>query len=277
VKPEGRKPESFYVRDTCTDTALVTRQLIRSGCRNERVLIVEHSYMFWYTICMKRFHIIKEEAVRLRKAGYSYTHISSETGVSKSTLSDWLGGVPYEPNKETVDKIGKARAASGFAKNRLKLDSIAQAQKEAKKDIGKLDKRDLFMAGLGLYIGEGSKSHNIVRITNSNYQIILFAIRWFNEVVGVPTKNFSLRIHMYPDSDEKEVLKFWATVTGFSTGQFRKSQVDYREGKKSSKKGQLPYGTAHLSVRSCGQKELGVFLSRKIEAWTNELFNNKRV
>lgn len=133
------------------------------------------------------------------------------------------------------------------------------------------------MAGLGLYIGEDSKSHNIVRITNSNYQIILFAIRWFNEALGIPLGNFSLRIHMYPDSNEKEVLKFWANATGFTTGQFRKSQVDYREGKKISKKGQLPYGTAHLSVRSCRKKELGVFLSRKIEAWTDEIFNNKRV
>ena len=79
------------------------------------------------------------------------------------------------------------------------------------------------------------------------------------------------------DSNEKEVLKFWAKATGLSAGQFRKSQVDYREGKKISKNGQLPYGTAHLSVRSCGQKKLGVFLSRKIEAWTDEIFKNKRV
>lgn len=226
---------------------------------------------------MKRLHNSKEEAIRLRKGGYSYTYISEKTRASKSTLSNWLGRIPYRPNKETITMIGKARAASGLAKNRIKLESISLAQKDAKKDIGKLSNRDLFMAGLGLYIGEGSKSHNIVRITNSNHKIILFAIRWFNETLNVPLENFSLRIHMYPDSNEKEVHKFWARATGLSPGQFRKSQVDYREGKKISKKGQLPYGTAHLSVRSCGQKELGVFLARKIEAWTDELFKNKRV
>jgi transcriptional regulator with XRE-family HTH domain len=226
---------------------------------------------------MKKLHSIKEEAIQMRRGGYSYTYITEKTGVSKSTLSNWLGGVPYQPNKETINRIGKALAASGLAKSRLKLESIQRARHEAKKDIGKLSKRDLFMAGLGLYIGEGSKSHDIVRITNSNYQIIVFGIRWFNEVLGVPLDNFSMRIHMYPDSNEKEVIKFWTKVTGFSAGQFRKSQVDYREGKKISKKGQLPYGTAHLSVHSCGQKELGVFLSRKIEAWTNEIFKNKRV
>lgn len=219
---------------------------------------------------------IKEKTVQLRKNGYSYTYIINKTGVSKSTLSGWLAKIPYQPNKETIDTIGKARAASGLAKSRLKLESIEKACVQAKDDIGKLSKRDLFMLGLGLYLGEGSKSNNNVRIANSDYRVILFAIRWFHEALGLPKKNFSLRVHTYPDSDEKEVFKFWSKVTGFSAGQFMKSQVDYREGKKVSKKGKLPYGTAHLSVRSCGQKEFGVFLSRKIEAWSEEIFNNKR-
>lgn len=183
----------------------------------------------------------------------------------------------YTPNKETIEKIGKARAASGLAKNRLKLVSISKAKEQAKKDIRKLSKRDLFMVGLGLYVGEGSKSHDIVRITNSNFRIILLAIRWFNEGLGIPCKNFSIRIHMYPDSNEKEILKFWSKITDLPSGQFRKSQVDYRMGKKISKKGELPYGTAHLTVNSCGNKEFGVFLSRKIEAWTDEIFKNAGV
>ena len=231
--------------------------------------------MFWYDVHVKKL-IIKEEAERLRKNGYSYTHIVKQTGVSKGTLSGWLAKIPYHPNKETIDTIGKARAASGLAKSRLKLESIAKARVQARDDIGKLNKRDLFMLGLGLYIGEGSKSHNSVRIASSDHRIILLAIRWFHEALGLPKENFSLRVHTYPDNDEKEIFKFWSKVTGFSAGQFMKSQVDYREGKKISKKGQLPYGTAHLTVRSCGQKEFGVFLSRKIEAWSEEIFNNKR-
>lgn len=226
---------------------------------------------------MKKLGVVKEEVTVLRKNGYSYTYIANKTGVSKSTLSGWLSHVPYQPNKETIATIGKARAASGLAKHRLKLESITRAHDEAKKEIARLSKRDLFMVGLGLYLGEGSKSHNIVRIANSDHRVILFAMRWFHEALGLPKKNFSLRVHMYPDSDEKEVLEFWSKETGLSSGQFRKSQVDYRKGKKNSKNGKTPYGTAHLSVNSCGQKEFGVFLSRKIEAWTDEILDNKRV
>ena len=206
---------------------------------------------------------IKEQAINLRIRGYSYTYISNKIKVSKSTLSSWLTKVPYKPNKETIDTIGNARAASGLAKSRLKFESINNARLEACKDIGILNKRDLFMVGLGLYIGEGSKFHNNIRIANSDYKIILLAMRWFHEVIGVPKDNFSMRIHMYPDSKEKNILKFWREITGLPLGQFKKSQVDYRKDKKVSKKGKLPYGTAHMTIKSNGRKEFGVFCPEK--------------
>ena len=224
----------------------------------------------------KKQESVRDQAIDLRKRGYSYSYISQKLFVSKGTLSSWLANILYQPNKETIATIGKARAASGLAKNRQKIESILHARDEAKKDIGNLSKRDLFMVGLGLYIGEGSKFHNSVRIVNSDYNIILLAIRWFHEVIGVPKENFSMRVHMYPDSDEKKILRFWIKTTGLPLGQFKKSHVDYRQDKKISRKGKLPYGTAHMTVKSNGYKEFGVFLSRKIEAWSEEVFNNKR-
>lgn len=77
-------------------------------------------------MCLEKFHSTKNKAVELRKAGYSHTYIAERTGVSKSTLSSWLGGLSYKPNTETVLKIGKARAASGLAKSLIKLLSWIQ-------------------------------------------------------------------------------------------------------------------------------------------------------
>lgn len=219
---------------------------------------------------------LRERAINFRNGGYSYNYISQKLGVSKGTLSYWLAKIPYKPNKETVATIGKARAASGRAKNLQKIESIVRAQAEAKKDVGILTRRDLFMVGLGLYIGEGSKTHDIVRIVNSDPHVVLFAMRWFQEAIGIPKENFVIRIHLYPDSNEKKVIRFWSRTTGLPLGQFHKSQVDYRQGKKVSRKGKLPHGTAHMTVNSHGRKEFGVFLARKIEAWTQEVFNDKR-
>ena len=57
-------------------------------------------------------------------------------------------------------------------------------------------------------------------------------------------------------------------MTGLSKNQFTKNTIDTRK-KKPSKRGKLPYGTAHLTVRSNGNKEFGFFLGRRIQAWSD--------
>jgi hypothetical protein len=211
----------------------------------------------------------KKHALLLRKNGYSYSFIRSKISVSRSTLSSWLSDVPYKANVETIEKIGKARAISGEVKAKLKLQSIEKARFEAMKDIGKIHNRDLFMLGLGLYIGEGSKTDGIIRMINSNPQIICLSLKWFKEVCGLKNENFSIRLHLYPDNDKGKCITYWSTVTGIPKNQFQKTQVDMRM-KKISKRGKLPFGTAHVTIRSKGNKEFGVFLSRKINAWIHE-------
>lgn len=212
---------------------------------------------------------LKEKSIKLRKEGYSYNYIQKETGVAKSTLSNWLSDIEYTPNKYIIDRMGKARALSGLHKHRQKLSSIKKAGVEAKKEFGRLNKRDLFMLGLGIYIGEGTKYGETIRIINANPEIIRLSVRWFKECLGLKNENLIMRIHIYPDNDLKECLNFWSKKTNIPLNQFRKTQIDKREGKKISKRGKLPYGTAHLTIKSNGDKRYGVFLARKIKAWIN--------
>jgi len=209
---------------------------------------------------------VKRRAFRLRRTGYSYSYIASKTGLSKSTLSDWLAEVPYRPNEHTLLTIGKARAASGERKTQIKQRSLVRARQEAESEVGVLSQRDLFMFGLGLYLGEGSKTADVVRVVNSDPDVIRSAIAWFKSL-GVVKKQFTITIHLYPDSNVKECLQFWSGATTIPLDQFSKPQIDRRRNKKTYKAGKLPYGTAHLGVRSGGRKEFGVFFSRKILGW----------
>jgi hypothetical protein len=210
----------------------------------------------------------KLRAVEMRKAGHSYSYIVSRTGVSKGTLAVWLADVPYTPNPNTVKRIGRARAASGAAKSKLKLASIIQARKEAASEIGRLSRRDLFMLGLGLYIGEGTKSTMQTVFVNANPIVICLMIRWFTQAIGMRRENLRLRLHVYPDTTVDDAIRFWSRATGLPKTQFRKTMIDWRKDKKTVKLGKLPYGTAHLCVNSLGEKRFGVFLARKISAWS---------
>jgi hypothetical protein len=222
------------------------------------------------------YYDLKNEALKLRKSGHSYSYISKLTGISKSTLSDWLTGLPYTPNKKTLEAIGKARLAANLAKNKEKQKSILKAIEEAKNEMGPLSKRDIFMLGLGVYLGEGTKGHNIIRIINANPQIIQLTIKWFQNM-GLNMDNFAIRIYLYPDSDIEQSLQYWSNITKIPRSQFYNVQIDKRQNKSLKKKGKLPFGTAHLCIKSNGNKKFGAFLSRKISAWIDEVSGQVRM
>jgi len=182
-----------------------------------------------------------------------------------------LCDIKYVPNKETLDKIGKARNAANASKIKTKFESYSFAKSQAKSDIGEMSKRDLFMLGLGLYLGEGAKTHDIIRIVNSNPKMIRLAVRWFREVCDLEISNLRVRLHLYPDSNIKESVEYWSKETNIPEDCFYKAHVDVRKDKKTFKNSKLPFGTAHLSVKSNGKKEFGVVLSRRINAWIDRV------
>ena len=217
------------------------------------------------------------KALKLRKVGHSYNYISLTLQIPKSTLSDWLAGIPYTPNTETIKRIGKARAASGAAKSKIRTASIFLATEEARHELGKVTNRDLFMLGLGLYIGEGSKTAEITRFVNSDPSVVNLMIRWFTKALKLPKENLRIRIHLYPDCNESRSLHYWSKVTTIPISQFQKSSFDRRADKKAANSGKLLHGTAHLSLNSLGKKQFGVFLFRKIAAWSELVLGITRV
>lgn len=213
---------------------------------------------------------IRAHALRLRKEGYSYSFISERTGLSKGTLSGWLSSIAYKPNQEMLKVLGKARAASGESKARLRRESTDRANQEAAREVRSVTRRDLFLFGLGLYLGEGSKTTDAVRIVNADPKVIKSMVSWFKSV-GVTSDQFAPRLHLYPDSDVAESLHFWSQMTTIPKTQFQTPYIDRRIDKKAKKEGKLPFGTLHLSIRSNGRKEFGVFFARKIRAWTRQV------
>lgn len=231
---------------------------------------IEPSSKVCHNVLMKSA-TIREHVFSLREQGYSYNMISAKTGISKGTLSDWLSEMGFIPNSEVVERIGRARTAAVLAQQQRKLKSLVLAHSMAAKDIQSVSKRDLLMLGLGVYIGEGSKTGGITRIINSNPLIIKLALKWFQEIFGLTIQNFKVRIHLYPDNDIKETLLYWSRQLNIPLEQFQKTQVDTRTGKKMFKRGKLSYGTAHVTVQSMGKPEHGVFLQRRINAWIEKV------
>jgi hypothetical protein len=208
----------------------------------------------------------KDEAIKLRKEGYSYSLISSKISVAKSTLSGWLKCVPFMHNDTVRESIFENNRRVVTIKRVDKANSIQEAVAYAGSQVGELSDRDIFILGLGIYVGEGSKTANFTRIVNSDPKIIRFSIMWLKTCFGLKNSNFRIRLHIYPDNDQIEVIKYWMKYLRMKRSVFYPVYIDTRTNKKKDRQGVLPYGTAHMTVVSNGEKSLGVLLQRKIIA-----------
>jgi transcriptional regulator with XRE-family HTH domain len=209
----------------------------------------------------------KERAVKYRRKGYSYNLIAGRLKLAKSTLSNWLKEIPYHPNEKVLKRIQLAPMKAAEKISRIKIAEIKRIKILAEKEIGVLTKRDLWLLGIGLYLGEGSKLYETIRIINSDPEIIKIALKWFKDICGLKNKNFVPSVHLYPDSNIEKSIDYWSKITGVSKKQFGKTQIDKRTNKSGKKKRSLPHGTLHLQIKSWRDKKLGKNLHRRIMGW----------
>ena len=168
-----------------------------------------------------------DKALKLRRKGMSYTQIKEIVLVSKSTLSTWLSKYPlseeriYELRGGSQQRIERNRNTKA-RKRTEKLDAI---YKVAKRDIGTLSKKELFLAGLFLYWGEGTKSaRDVTAFTNTDPAMILFFIAWIQSL-GIPKNKLKVRLHLYKDMNIKKQINFWSNKLNIPEQNFNKPYV----------------------------------------------------
>lgn len=165
---------------------------------------------------MKRRGKDHNEAVKLRLKGWSYSQIKVKLSVSKSTLSGWLAKYPLSnerirqlrgSNPQRIEKCRNTKAE----KKRIRVSGVYD---RVRKDIGVLNKREIFLAGLFLYWGEGYKSAPATTgIANTDPAILRIFIAWL-KVVEAPIEKIVVRIHIYSDMDRDATIKYWKDELG---------------------------------------------------------------
>lgn len=186
--------------------------------------------------------------MRLRKEGASYSQIRKEIKVSKSSLSLWLSGMPLSKkrmgelqgfNAVRIEKYRETR-------RRTRESRWAKVRETAKKDIGSLNKRELFLVGLFLYWGEGGKTKAAATtISNTDPAMILFFMQWL-KLLKVPRDRLRVHVHLYADMNVHKELQYWSKTLDLPLSSFRKPYI-----KKSNRAGltymqKFTHGTCNL-------------------------------
>lgn len=209
---------------------------------------------------MKDYHILKSEAVKLRKGGLSYGEIKKKINVSKSTLSFWLKDVELTEEQKkkfyTTQILNLSRGAPGQKERRLR--EIEQIIKNAEYEIDSIAFETYRLFGAALYWAEGNKRSNM-GITNSDPYLILFMVKWFEKMFDVPRSRLKAWLNIYPQQNDVEIKKFWSDLTGIPLENFGKSFI--KPLSKNYKKNNLYYGTIKVGVKK------GTDLRHRIFGW----------
>lgn len=213
----------------------------------------------------------KKRAIGLRKRGLSYSEILIQVPVAKSSLSLWLKGVGLAQSQKqrlTERKLaGMKRGWEARRRNRVLLSERIRG--EAKKEIGTLSDRELWLIGIALYWGEGNKEKECkpgcgIRFSNSDPRMIKLFLKWLLRIVKLSRSELFFEIYIHENHKDKidRVTDYWSHYTGFPKNMFTRIYFKRNQIKTKRKNvGNDYYGLLRIGARSSST------LNRKIQGW----------
>jgi len=213
---------------------------------------------------------LQSRAIALRKKGVSIREIQKKLHISRSSASIWVRDVKLSKvqiknlytNKTNGGLKGSYIASQNKIKDRLRLTK--KIKDEGVREIGKLTKRDKFIAGIALYFGEGNKMDKSVAVTNANPYAMKFLVEWLKEFCKVPTAKLRMNLYIHDNLSEPYARKYWSALLGIPKSQFTKSYI-VKNNLKRFRKSKHRFGVLRVTVSD-------VNLHRRIMGWISGVF-----
>lgn len=217
----------------------------------------------------------RAKAIQLRKRGYSYNEIKMIIPVSKSSLSVWLRNVKLD-RKASASLIEKSdtsriKACQAVIAKRIRITSKIIA--DAEREIGKINKRELWLIGTALYWAEGAKQkeHNIsqlVQIGNSDPRVIKLILKWLTECCKIPVEELQFRLAIHETANVNKAQKYWSNLIGVPQKEFKKTLIKKHKIKTNRKVNDTYRGLLEIRVRKSTN------FNRKIFGWIQGINKN---
>ncbi|MCA9360756.1 helix-turn-helix domain-containing protein [Candidatus Nomurabacteria bacterium] len=212
-----------------------------------------------------------QQAISLRKRGFTLEEIAKYCDISKSTASLWLKNKAFsaQVKKQNVKRAGQENAKRlklvNKARSGERLTRYKDAVKSAETEYKHYKNNPLFVAGLMLYLAQGDlKEARVIRLSTHHVESHKIFIKFATEYLGVEKARLRFWILLYSDLKEEKCMKKWKTYTGIPYSQFFKNQVIGNHSKKRT----LHFGVGNTII---GNTVLKYKLNRWIELATKEL------
>ena len=82
--------------------------------------------------------------------------------------------------------------------------------------MSKISRDAFWVAGLMLYLGEGSKTdYSKIVLANTDPKIVVFFTKWLNEFLAIPRNKLKAQLHLYPNMDLDKEKNFWKNINAY--------------------------------------------------------------
>lgn len=136
--------------------------------------------------------------------------------------------------------------------------------------MSKLPKEAFFIAGLTLYLAEGTKrDYSRLVLANTDPGVIKFFINWMEKFLSISRDKIKAELHLYENMDIGEEQEFWKKELRFSSKQFSKPQIRKLRKSSFSYKESFRHGTCRIYFGSV-EKKMEVMSA--IKAFTSQYF-----
>lgn len=183
---------------------------------------------------------LKQQAVLLRKKGYSYPMITAKLLVSKSTLNSWLSGLVLS---KPAQGILLKRKQNNLVVNRKKASEVLAKKQDIRrnnirfgieKEFGSFDfnlqTKELLLAML--YLGEGFKKvRSCIGLGNSDPRITRMFVNLLRDLYSIKDERLVCCLHLRMDQDSEKEKIYWSKELQIPLSRFRKTQFDKRTAK----------------------------------------------
>ncbi|MDO8492324.1 MAG: hypothetical protein Q7S34_01630 [bacterium] len=140
--------------------------------------------------------------------------------------------------------------------------------KKAEKEVGQVSNRELWLIGVALYWGEGSKQKEYypsagVSFSNSDPIMIKTFLKWLTNVCEIPREKIENDLYIHESHRDKAdgIKKYWTKIIKFPV-----KNVYFKKNKPNTKRkniGDLYHGLLRVKVKASTD------LNREITGWTN--------
>ncbi|MFI6940264.1 hypothetical protein ACIBI4_13400 [Streptomyces sp. NPDC050418] len=172
---------------------------------------------------------MRAKAREFRLKGMTYDEIQVELGVSKSSISLWVRDLPKPERRKAAEQARLANRMRWEHELAVRDRQRKQTKETAKKAIGSLSARELFLVGVALYWAEGCKDkpydrREAVTFVNSDPSMIQIYMAWL-DLLGIERERLRFAVMIHENADVAGAERYWAELVRADRSAFTKTTL----------------------------------------------------